>query len=58
MPRTFPAEFRQYGGCFAMTYSQEAVPFKFEEFKKLHFPMLNDALVFTQSATSLAPPQF
>lgn len=41
-----------------MTYSQEAMLFKFEEFKKLHYPMLSDALVFTQSATSLAPPQF
>ncbi|KQM36863.1 hypothetical protein ASE56_10640 [Microbacterium sp. Leaf203] len=32
--------------------------FKFEEFKKLHFPTLSDGLAFMQFATSLALAQF
>lgn len=42
----------------AMTQSQEVVKFKFEEFKKLHFPTLSDGLAFMQFATSLALQQF
>lgn len=42
----------------ALTQSQEVVKFKFEEFKKLHFPALSDGLAFMQYATSLALQQF
>jgi hypothetical protein len=42
----------------ALTQSQEVVKFKFEEFKKLHFPTLSDGLAFMQYATSLALQQF
>lgn len=38
----------------AYTHSQEVVKFKFEEFKKLHFPALSNGLAFMQYATSLA----
>lgn len=42
----------------ALTQSQEIVKFKFEEFKKLHFPTLSKGLAFMQYATSLALQQF
>lgn len=42
----------------ALTHSQEVVKFKFDEFKKLHFPSLSDGLAFMQYATSLALQQF
>ena len=42
----------------ALTQSQEVVKFKFEEFKKLHFPTLTNGLAFMQYATSLALQQY
>lgn len=42
----------------ALTQSQEIVKFKFQEFKKLHFPGLSDGLAFMQYSTSLALQQF
>lgn len=42
----------------ALTQSQEVVKFKFEEFKKLHFPTITDGLAFMQYATSLALQQY
>ncbi|MEX1077573.1 MAG: AIPR family protein [Homoserinimonas sp.] len=42
----------------ALTQSQELVKFKFEEFKKLHFPTLSDGLAFMQYATTLCLQQF
>lgn len=41
-----------------MTHTQDIVKFKFNEFKKLHFPKLTDGLAFMQFTTSLALQQF